>query len=230
MIKAVLFDIDNTLLDFDEYVKESMKIGFEKFGLGEYNDEIYKTFEEVNGGVWRRLERGEISYEELLKIRWNTVFSALGIDFDGVVFEKFFKDGIFDNAIVISGAYEILEYLQGKYILGVAGNGPLVQQTNRLRIAGLDKFFPYVFLSEAVGHSKPSGKFFEHCLRTINAGGEGILPGEILMVGDSLTSDIKGACDAGFATCFFDKRKRGVSGNFSPDHVIEELTELRKII
>ena len=63
MIKAVLFDIDNTLLSFDEYVKESMKIGFEKFGLESYNDEMFAAFTQINSKLWRLLEKGELTFK-----------------------------------------------------------------------------------------------------------------------------------------------------------------------
>lgn len=90
MIKAILLDIDNTLLDFDAYVKDSMKSGFKKFGLGTYKDSDYNTFTVINNGLWHEIEEGTLTFEELKKIRWNKVFDALGISFDGVLFEKYF--------------------------------------------------------------------------------------------------------------------------------------------
>ena len=67
MLKAVLFDIDNTLLSFDEYVKESMRCGFEKFNIGTYQEEMFSVFKEINTGLWERIETGEISFAELQK-------------------------------------------------------------------------------------------------------------------------------------------------------------------
>ena len=231
MIKAILFDIDNTLLDFDSYVKQSMKEGFSEFGIGEYTEESYEIFEKINTEFWHRIELGTLTYDELLLTRWNTVFSALGLQGDGVAFEKYFKGRLFNNAIPIKGANEILDHLKGRYILAVASNGPLAQQENRLRIAGMDGYFSKLFVSESIGHSKPSKQFFEHCLRELNVGkDEAILPEEILMIGDSLTSDILGASEFGIATCFFDKRGNNDTGQLSPDYVISELSELKKIL
>ena len=91
MIRAVLLDIDNTLLDFDAYVQTAMKEGFEQFGLGEYTEKTYEIFLSINGPLWHALEKKEITYQELLQVRWNKVFAALGITFDGLAFEKYFN-------------------------------------------------------------------------------------------------------------------------------------------
>lgn len=231
LIKAILFDIDNTLLDFDGYVKESLKEGFAEFGLGEYNDGVYRVFEEINTELWHRIELGTLSYEELMRIRWNTVFSALGIEYDGVKFEKYFKGRLFDSGIKVKGAEEILEYLSGRYILAAASNGPYLQQENRLRISGLDRFFSHVFVSESIGYSKPKKEFFEHCAEALNKyAAKPLLPCEIMMIGDSLTSDIRGAKDMGYLTCYFDKRGIGDPENITPDYVIKELSRLKEIL
>ena len=150
MLKVVMFDIDNTLLSFDEYVKESMRNGFEKFEIGTYKDEMFETFTEVNTGLWHTLEKGEINFEQLKKNRWNMIFERLGISADGVVFEKYFRECLFESAIPIDGAIELLDYLRGKYTLCVASNGPYLQQMNRLKICDMSPYFSDFFIS---GHT-----------------------------------------------------------------------------
>ena len=81
MIQTVLIDIDNTLLSFDAYVKQTMKQGFEEFHLKTYEDWMYGTFHTENDKLWRQIEEGTLQFEELKKIRWNKVFEALDIDF-----------------------------------------------------------------------------------------------------------------------------------------------------
>ena len=104
MIKAVFLDIDNTLLDFDAYVKESMRMGFEKFHLKPYEDWMYPVFMKINKEMWEGIERGSLTFERLLQIRWNTVFQELGIDFDGCRFETYFREKLCDSAIPVEGA------------------------------------------------------------------------------------------------------------------------------
>ena len=231
MIKAVFLDIDDTLLDFEAYVRQSMKDGFEKFHLGVFDESIYQTFKKINTQVWHELELGTLSYAELLKTRWNRVFAALNIDFDGVTFETYFKGCLFDSAIPVDGAMDILSYLQDRYLLCAASNGPYEQQVNRLKLGGMLPFFSHLFISEKIGHTKPAKEFFNHCLNAINADrAEKILPEEILMIGDSLTSDMAGAIGSGIKTCYFDKNHKGNPNHIALDHIISSLAEIRHIL
>ncbi|MBQ8758821.1 MAG: HAD-IA family hydrolase [Clostridia bacterium] len=228
MIKAILLDIDNTLLDFDAYVKESMRNGFEKFGLKAYTDSDYDTFTVINNGLWHEIEEGTLTFEELKKIRWNKVFEALGITFDGVYFEKYFREYLNESAIPVKGAKELISYLNGKgYILCAASNGPFDQQCNRLKIGKMYDCFTHFFISERVGYSKPAAEFFEVCFEELNKNGS-FAKDEILMLGDSLSADIAGASDFGFKTCFFNIKNKDISG-VKADYIISELSEITKL-
>lgn len=232
MIKAVLIDIDNTLLDFDAYVKKAMKDGFEIFNLGLYDDSMFRVFQQINNEMWRKIEQGSMTYDELMQERWNKIFTVLNISFDGCRFEKYFRECLFDSAIPIKNALDILAYLKDRYILCVASNGPYDQQMNRLKKGKMFSFFSEFFISEKMGVSKPSKEFFSHCLSELNAernkqGACEILPSEIIMIGDSLTSDIAGAIDSGFKTCFFDKNNSGNINDLSVDHVVSTLDDIR---
>lgn len=204
--KIALIDIDNTLLDFDEYVKDTLKTGFREFDIGVYEPYIYDVFEEINGGLWRQIERGEIDFQMLSKRRFNDVFKALSIDFDGVTFEKYFRKKLFTSAIKVDGAEEMIAKLKPFCVMCIASNGPVEQQLNRLRVAGFKESFDFFFLSEDIGYSKPSMEFFETAFsRLEKALHEKIEKSEVIMIGDSETSDIKGGKDFGIATCKFFK-------------------------
>lgn len=235
MIKAVFIDIDNTLLDFDAYVKSAMKNGFQKFHLGEYNEDVYRVFERINLGMWRKLEEGSITFEELMQTRWNNVFAALNISFDGCRFEKYFRECLFGSAIPIDGAKNLLDYLKDRYVLCVASNGPYEQQINRLKTGNMLSYFSNCFISEKVGASKPSKEFFSRCIFELNEerklrGESEILPSEIMMIGDSLTADMAGAIDSGLKTCFFDKRQSGKTIDLPIDCKVDALEEIRGIL
>ena len=230
MIKVVLFDVDNTLLDFDQYVKDAMKNGFEKFGLGKYDDDTFAVFTKVNSALWHALERGELSFEELKKVRWNLVFEALGISFDGVYFENYFRDFLFDSAIPIEGAYDLLNSLKGKYVLGVASNGPYDQQINRLKVSNMLDYFSHFFISEEIGHSKPSLAFFDVCMQRLNQNvQEKFEPSNVMIVGDSLSSDIAGGRQCGMKTCFFNPKNKPVESGVC-DFVVTKLCQLKGIL
>ncbi len=223
MIKAVFIDIDGTLLDFEACVEESMRCGLLENGI-EYKDEMLVTFHRINDGFWRDLEQGKITFEELLERRWATIFDALGIDLDGPEFETYFRKRLHESAIPMAGSFEMLEYLSGKYSLFAASNGPHDQQVERLRKADMLRYFEEVFTSGKIGAEKPSGEFFTYCFdRT-----DGIKPEESVMLGDSLTSDMKGGNDFGMKTIWLN-----LKGKEKPDWVdfeIKALDEVKKII
>lgn len=212
MIKAFFIDVDNTLLDFDAYVYETMQQGFRKFSLRQFEPWMIDVFHAENNKLWHALEDGSLTFAELQKIRWNTIFDKLGIEFDGVVFETYFRDQLRESAVPVAGAYELLEALKKSgACLCVASNGPYEQQMNRLRLAGMTAYFDYFFISEDIGFSKPAEEFFKESFRRLNAGKaaeEMIRPEECVMVGDSLTSDMAGGRSCGMHTVFFSRGKK----------------------
>ena len=155
-MKLVFIDVDNTLLDFDEYVKKTLKEGFRHFSLTEYEPYMYDVFTEENNRLWRAVEEKQITVPELKAVRFNNVFRRLGIAFEGQVFETYFREQLYDSAIPVPNSFEMLSYLSGKYILCAATNGPHDQQVHRLEISGMSKYFTYFFTSEKVGYSKPA--------------------------------------------------------------------------
>lgn len=223
MIKAVFIDIDGTLLDFEACVEESMRLGLIERGI-EYKEEMLVTFHRINNGLWKSLEKGELTFEELLKIRWAMVFKELGIELDGPEFEKYFRARLHESAIPMAGSYEMLEYLKGKYRLFAASNGPHEQQVQRIEKAEMRKYFEEIFTSGKIGAEKPSKEFFDYCYENVS----GILPEECVMLGDSLTSDMKGGKNAGMKTVWLNLKNEE-----KPEWVdfeIKSLDEVKEII
>jgi len=223
MIKAVFLDIDGTLLDFEACVEESMRLGLTERGV-EYEPGMLETFHRINDVFWRDLEQGKITFEELLERRWATVFEALEIDLNGPEFETYFRKRLHESAIPMEGSYETLEYLSGKYRLFAASNGPHEQQVERLCKAGMLGYFEEVFTSGKIGAEKPAREFFEYCFEKA----ADIKPEESAMLGDSLTSDMKGGNAFGMKTIWLN-----LNGKEKPewiDHEIKSLDEIKNII
>ena len=231
MIKVILFDIDNTLLSFDGYVREALKSGFPLFGLGEANEETFSTFTRINTGLWRELEEGRIDFEEIQKVRFNRIFRALKKEGDGAAFEDYFRACLFDSAILEDGAIQALSALSPRFILGAASNGPYRQQLHRLELGGLLPYFSHFFISEEMGHSKPSAEYFALCMKRLREKGEEmLLPEEVLMVGDSLTSDIGGGQRAGMKTCFYNPKKKELPLEIRPTYTVEHLLQIPALL
>ena len=229
MIKVVFFDIDDTLLSFSGYVKEAMRDGFARFGLPPYTEAMFPVFERINNGLWKQIEQGTLTFEELLKIRWNRIFQALGIAFDGERFEEYFRKKLFDSAVLEPGAKELLEYLAPRYTLCIVSNGPCAQQMNRLRVGGLDGYFSRFFVSEQIGAQKPDPAFFEYCFRELRENGlPELRPDEVMLIGDSVSADIAGGKAFGLRTCLY--RSGGGERVPEADHTVQALAEIARIL
>lgn len=228
-MKFAFIDIDNTLLSFDDYVKNTLSEGFKEFGIKKYEPYMYDVFEKINGGLWRQIEEGEITFEELSQRRFNDVFSALDIEFDGIKFEKYFRSKLYDSAIVIDGAKETLSALKEKCVLCVASNGPFEQQLHRLEIGGLKEYFDFFFMSERLNASKPSKEFFKKAFSELKEYyGKDINKNDTIMIGDSLSSDIKGGKEFGMTTCLYTKGGK-TKPNENVDYVVDKLIDIINI-
>ena len=184
---VLLFDIDNTLLDFTAGAMQSMEAIFLEAGLA-YTPEMFGVFQTENDKLWARIERGELTIAGLRDVRWQTILACLGLEADGAAMEDAFRIRLHESAVPVAGAREVLEHLHGKYRLCAASNGPYAQQVNRLRRAGMYDFFETLFISGQIGAEKPSTVFFDRCMERL----PGVRPEQCLMIGDSLTADIAG--------------------------------------
>ena len=185
--RVLLFDIDNTLLDFTAGAMQSMEAIFLEAGLA-YTPEMFGVFQTENDKLWARIERGELTIAGLRGVRWQTILACLGLEADGAAMEDAFRIRLHESAVPVAGAREMLEHLHGKYRLCAASNGPYAQQVNRLRRAGMYDFFETLFISGQIGAEKPSTVFFDRCMEHL----PGVRPEQCLMIGDSLTADIAG--------------------------------------
>ena len=226
MVKAVLLDVDNTLLDFDKCGAAAMRQGFEELGFPFEERMYFDTFTNINEPLWKKIERGELTREELFAIRWNLVFDALGIRGDGVAFEKRFHDILLTAAVPVDGAVELAEYLHEKYTVCVASNALYHQQVKRLSLAGIAPYIDHYFISERLGADKPSKAFFDAALTSL----PGIQPDECIMIGDSLTADIAGGVNAGISTIWFNRLNIPVPDGCKANHIVTALAEIRDIL
>lgn len=221
MIKNILIDVDDTLLDFEKCSEEAMRLAMEEAGIT-YRKGMMDIFHPVNNSLWKRIEQGSLTVPELYQIRWNLVFEAMGISYDGVAFEKRFLHFLHDSAIPVEGALELLQHLHGKYSLFVASNAPNEQQRKRLTKAGMLQYFDGIFASESLGVSKPQKEFFRLCLEGMGNASSN----ETAIIGDSLSSDIKGGVESGIFTCWLNRHGKTALDGLHIDVTVKSLKEL----
>lgn len=227
MIRAVLIDVDNTLLDFDACSKKAIAQAAALHGV-DWNPEDYAVFKAVNNRMWQALERGALTREALYRTRFAEIFARLEIDADGPAFEQDYVRFLYDSCEVIDGAREALSYLSSKYPLYVASNALCDEQKNRLSRAGLIAYFRALFTSERVGAVKPEALFFRRCLEGIARDIPGIGASEVLMLGDSESADIAGAQAFGFKTCWYNPDARPATTQ--PDSEIRTLEAVKALL
>ncbi|MDD4689263.1 MAG: YjjG family noncanonical pyrimidine nucleotidase [Eubacteriales bacterium] len=225
MIKCVLIDIDNTVLDFNLSAKEAMKIVFNEYEI-QFYEEMFGVFTGINDGLWIEVENGRMTKDELFKVRWNTILNAMNINLDGETFEQKFLKALEVCAVPMKFAEEILEYLSSRYILCAATNAPHEQQLLRLERSGLIKYFDHIFTSGKLGATKPSREFFEECFKAL----DGVSADESIMIGDSITADIVGGINYGITTCWYNYRNAPAPEGITPDYIIGTLDEIKNIL
>ena len=202
-IKAVFLDVDDTLLDFEKCAKSAMHEAADRLGI-KLPDRIETRFHEINDMLWKKLQQGQISPEELHRIRWGMIFSDFGIETDGEAFDRMFSACLFETAEPVDGADRLLERLHGHVRIFAASNASYDEQRNRLEKAGMLQYFEKLFVSDRIGFPKPQKEFFDACFRELPE----LHPAEVLMIGDSISSDISGAYAYGMRTCWFNKKKK----------------------
>ena len=225
MIKVLLLDVDNTLMDFHECARQAMEITAKEQEIL-FSENIFEVFIRINNGLWQEIEKGTLTVEKLHQIRWNRVFDAIGLKRDGVAFEQGFLKNLAQGDATVEGAKDLLEYLAPKYTLCVASNAPYFQQTSRLSNAGLLGYFEKFFISETIGFSKPKKEFFDACMKEL----PDIKKEEIMMIGDSLSADIAGASAYGLETCWFNFGKEPAEKGAMADHMVDSLAEIKNIL
>ena len=225
MIEYVFLDLDDTILDFKK--SEYVAIGKTMSDYGvEPTEALRKRYHVINKWHWEQLELGKMTRGEVLTGRFKTLFGELGLSVDPVQMQAGYEHNLSIGHYFLPGAEETVECLSKKYRLFLASNGTAVVQKGRMTSANLYRFFEQSFVSEEIGHNKPSKAYFDAAFARI----PGFDPAKALMVGDSLTSDIRGGNNAGIRTCWVNPTHAPVTDGIHVDYQIEALHQLPALL
>ena len=187
---------------------------------------LIARYSQVNKRHWQMLERGELTREQVLVQRFACLFAETGLKADPVACKTLYEDYLSMGHYFIPGAVELLEYLAPKYRLYLASNGTARVQAARLDSSGIRRYFSDIFISQEMGADKPGAVFFQRCFARI----PGFSPDRGIIIGDSLTSDIRGGNNAGLKTCWFNPHFQPVTEDVKIDWEIHALGELKGIL
>lgn len=225
MTEFIFLDLDDTILDFHRAERIALAKTLREFGV-EPTDGVLSRYHVINQQHWQRLERGELTRDQVQEGRFRVLFAELGKDADAVAVTRCYERNLGIGHYFLPGARETVERLSGRYRLFLASNGTASVQHSRLTSAGLYPYFEKVFISEEIGFNKPSREFFDACFARI----PGFEREKAIMVGDSLTSDILGGIQSGLRTCWINPNHLPPCSDISPDFVIEALPQLEALL
>lgn len=227
MIKVILWDVDGTLLDFKQAEYAAIKKCFEIFELGECTDEMIARYSAINRNYWEKLERGEITKQEVLVNRFAEFFEKENIKTDcASEFNVEYQKWLGETICFCDNSFELLQSLKGRVKQYAVTNGTKAAQDRKLQKSGLIDIFDGVFISEVVGIEKPGIGFFEYVWEKIGT----YEKEEIMIVGDSLTSDMQGGNNAGIVCCWYNPKGMGNNTDLKIEYEIDDLQKIVGIL
>ena len=224
MIEFLFLDLDDTILDFHKAERVAISKTIREFGV-EPTEEILDLYHRINKWHWEQLELGNLTRAQVLVNRFGVLFEKLGREVDAPGCAKVYERNLSQGHWFLPGAEEAVDRLSRQYRLFLASNGTAVVQKGRMTSANLYRFFEQVFVSQEIGHNKPSREYFEACFARI----PGFDREKAMIIGDSLTSDIRGGINAGIKTVWVNPDHLRC-GDIRPDYEIEALHQLEALL
>lgn len=220
---TLLFDSDDTLLDFNAAEAGALEEALQSVGIT-FTPENHHLYSNINREFWQAHERGEIERSEIFIGRFKRFLQIIGSDIEVGLLAKAYEERLACHHPLMQKAVETIELLYGKYKLYIVTNGMKRVQEKRLKESGLTEFFDGVFISEELGVPKPEKEFFDKVFENIEEKDKG----KILIIGDSMTSDILGGIKAGIDTCWLNPKNKEAA--YYPTYQIKDLEQLQKML
>ena len=225
MIEFLFLDLDDTILDFHKAERIALAATIRDFGVRPTED-VLSRYHTINKWHWEQLELGTMTRQEVLVGRFNMLFEEQGIAVDPTAVARAYERNLGIGHYFLPGAEEAVDTLSKKYRLFLASNGTASVQKGRMTSANLYRFFEKVFVSQEIGHNKPSKAYFDSCFSQI----PDFDPARAMIVGDSLSSDILGGINAGIKTCWVNPSHGKAKNGIQPDFEIEALHQLPALL
>lgn len=224
---CILIDLDNTLLDFDAAEAAALAGTLAHFNLLA-NEETVTRYHEINKGLWAKLEKGQIRKEQLQTQRFAMLLSALGRQGNPGQINDYYLDQLSKGGQMLPGADEFLRDVEDYVTIGIITNGMQKAQAGRLAASGIGEFADGVFISEKLGVAKPDKRFVNIALDKLGITNRS----RVLVIGDSISADIRCGQAAGLDTCWFNFKGLAAQddGGKGPTYTVRGYEELKTVI
>ena len=221
----LLFDADHTLFDFNKSEYFALKEALEFYSLPS-TDDVIERYSVINVKYWKMLERGEIDKKSLMLARFVEFAREYGFEDKAAALSDLYMSNLAHEAHLFDGALEMVEKLSKKYRLFVITNGVKSTQDGRFGISPITKYFEKIFISEVIGAEKPSKVFFDAVAKGI----EGFVPEKAIVIGDSLSSDIKGAINSSLDCIWYNPNGKEAPKDYNITYTVKSFNEILEIL
>ena len=225
----LFFDADGTLFDFNTSEKKALKKAMRVL-CGTWDNAFVQLYHQINKAAWKELEKKLITLDELKVLRFERFMKQTGLVFDPAEMSRVYTSFLAQSDDLFPGTLDTLENLYKKYTLVLVTNGITEVQRRRVKATDTEKYFKAIVISEEVGVAKPDPAFF----RIASKKSGNPVKENILMIGDSITSDMQGAKNYGIASCLIVPPHKEIpvlgAGNPKPDFIIRNFDQLKEIL
>ncbi len=223
--KTLLFDLDGTILDYSKSETAALYGAYDVVFSTDPPEDLLPVYQEINSGLWKEFEKGTVTIQELKIRRFSDLFDYFKLNTDSEAFSEIYLKELGEGGYLLDGALDVLESCAGRFRIGAITNGIGNVQRARIKKAGIGQYFETVIISNDVGIAKPDPGIFTIALEGMNLSKKN----DVLMIGDSLSSDILGGINAGIDTCWIN-RQGEEPGNIKPVFTISKINRLLEIL
>lgn len=224
--ELILFDADDTLFDFSQSEMNALTLSFGEHEI-ELSDLYFESYKRINQQLWKEFEEGKLPQDQLRVERFYRFFIEQGLEMDAGHFSNRYLTHLSEGAFLVPGAVELCGYLQAHgYRLAIITNGIKQVQLKRIGKSELSQAFEQIIVSEETGYQKPQAGIFDYAFNKLNFKDKR----RVLMVGDSLSTDIQGGNNYGIDTCWFNPSGKPNQTGIQPKFEISSLMELVGIL
>lgn len=224
--KFIFFDADDTLFDFKKSESHAFKRLLSKFDLRLDYEKCIKIYRNISDKLWLDLEKNIVTLDELKLLRFKLFADEMKLDTDPKVLSKIYLSFLGECTFLIPGAVDMLSYLKKKYTIIIITNGISEVQNRRFKNSEIKEYIDGIVVSEELKISKPNPEIFKYALKKFDCDDKS----SVLMIGDSLTSDVLGGINSGIDTCWLNSNNSINNTSYAPTYEISSLLELKEII